>query len=225
MKKFFSLFLAFMLFSFPSFAEKPFKEAVTATSEKKIALTFDDGPNPRYTDTILDILREYGIKATFFVIGRNAELYPEPLRRAIEEGHEIGNHTYSHPHMRKLSLNETEKEILLCQEILCDRFGVKPTVFRPPEGFFGGILEEITAKIGLRTVLWSIDTRDWEGKPAKKIVSDVKESIKSGKVLLFHDYISGKNTTIPALREIVPYLLSNGYEFCTVSELMLLDQK
>ena len=225
MKKCFSVFLALMLFSFPSFAEKPFKEAVTDTSEKKIALTFDDGPNPRYTDIILNILGEYRIKATFFVIGKNAELYPEPLRRAIREGHEIGNHTYSHPHMRKLSLSETEQEILLCQEILCEHFAVKPTVFRPPEGVFGEFEEETTSKIGLRTVLWSIDTRDWEAKPAKKIVSEIKGSIKSGKILLFHDYVSGKNTTIPALREIIPYLLSNGYEFCTVSELMLLDQK
>lgn len=225
MKKIFSVFLALILFSSPSVAEKPFKEAVTDTSEKKVALTFDDGPNPRYTDIVLDILREYGIKATFFVIGENAELYPEPLKRAIEEGHEIGNHTYSHPHMRKLSRLETEKEILLCQEILCEGFGVVPSVFRPPEGFFGEFEEEITKNIGLRTVLWSIDTRDWEGKTAKKIVSHVKESIKSGKILLFHDYVSGKNTTIPALREIIPYLLSNGYEFCTVSELMLLDQK
>lgn len=225
MKKLAAIFFAAVLFFFPSFAEKPFKEAAIDASEKKIALTFDDGPNPRYTDAVLDILSEYGIKATFFVIGKNAELYPDPLLRAIREGHEIGNHTYSHPHMRKLSREETEKEILSCQELLYDTFGVLPSLFRPPEGFLGQFEEEITSSIGLKTVLWSIDTRDWEAKPANKIVSSIKESIKSGKVLLFHDYISGKNTTIPALREIIPYLLLNGYEFCTVSELMSLEQK
>ena len=225
MKRLFAILLATVLFCVPSFAEKPFKEAAIDASEKKIALTFDDGPNPRYTDTILDILSEYGIKATFFVIGKNAELYPAPLERAIREGHEIGNHTYSHPHMRRLSRAETEKEILSCQEILYYGFRVMPSLFRPPEGFLGQFEEEITSQNGLKTVLWSIDTRDWEAKPAHKIVSSVKESIKSGKVLLFHDYVSGKNTTIPALREIIPYLLSNGYEFCTISELMSLDQK
>ena len=214
-----------VLFFFPSHAERPFKEAAIDATEKKIALTFDDGPNPRYTEDILDILCEYNVKATFFVIGKNAELYPEPLLRAIREGHEIGNHTYSHPHMRKLSRDETEREILSCQEVLCDSFGVMPSLFRPPEGFLGDFEEEITASLGLKTVLWSIDTRDWEAKPARKIVSSIKESIKSGKVLLFHDYVSGKNTTIPALREIIPYLLSSGYEFCTVSELMSLEQK
>ena len=219
-----SIFAALMLF-FPSYAERPFKEAIIDEGEKKIALTFDDGPNPRYTDMILDILSEYNIKATFFVIGKNAELYPEPLSRASQEGHEIGNHTYSHPHMKRLSREETEREILSCQERLYGTFGVMSSLFRPPEGFLGQFCEDITNNIGLKTVLWSIDTRDWEAKPANKIVSGIKESIKSGKVLLFHDYVSGKNTTIPALREILPYLLSSGYEFCTVSELMSLQQK
>ena len=105
------------------------------TEEKVVALTFDDGPHPRYTDEILDLLAEYGAKATFFVIGKNLELYGAATERAVREGHEIGNHTYSHPGLSGLSVSELEREILMNEAIIEEKTGKAPTCFRPPEGY------------------------------------------------------------------------------------------
>lgn len=193
--------------------------AESTGTKKKIALTFDDGPHPRYTDEILDILSEYNIKATFFVIGINAEYYPKQLKREVREGHEIGNHTYSHPHMKSLDAAATREQILKCQKVITDLTGKPPKLFRPPEGFCTTCTSTVMKECGFTPVLWNIDTRDWAGTSVDAIVNNVKNGAGSGKIILFHDYVSCKNSTIPALRILIPYLLKQGYEFCTVSEL------
>ena len=187
---------------------------------KKVALTFDDGPHPRYTPEILSILAEYGITATFFVIGINALHYPEALDAIVASGCEIGNHTYSHNNLRYASREQVEQEITDCQNEIMSRTGRIPTLFRPPEGRFNCYLEDVAASEGFHIILWSIDTLDWAHTPPKEIVQRVLSQLDHGDIILMHDYTSGKNTTCDALRILIPALLDRGYEFVSVSQLI-----
>lgn len=187
--------------------------------KKKISLTFDDGPHPKYTREVLDILDSYNIKATFFIIGSNAELYPELVKEEMQKGHEIGNHTYNHPNMKKISYEELAKEIKKNEEVLFNLTGKVPTLFRPPCGEISNSVSSIIKDKEYRMVLWSIDTRDWAHTSKEKIVENVKKNAKSGAIILMHDYINGENHSPEALKVIIEYLLSEGYEFVTVSEL------
>ncbi|MBQ8850388.1 MAG: polysaccharide deacetylase family protein [Clostridia bacterium] len=188
--------------------------------QKRVALTFDDGPHPRYTAQILSILEEYGVTATFFIIGVNAENYPESLRMIAESGCEIGNHTYSHVRIDRMSGDAIEEEILRCEQVIYSMTGKRPTLFRPPEGRIPKNLLSISTKLDYNVVLWSIDTLDWSHNPSDKICSAVIDNLNGGDIILMHDYVSGKNTTCDALRVFIPKLLSMGYEFVTVSELI-----
>ena len=189
-------------------------------NEKRVALTFDDGPHPRYTAQILEILEEYDITATFFIIGVNAEIYPESLKMIVDSGCEIGNHTYSHVRIDKMSSEDLEREILMCEEVLYSATGKRPTLFRPPEGRVPKTLLPISSKLGYNIVLWSIDTLDWSHNPSDNISYAVLNNMHGGDIILMHDYVSGKNTTCDALRIFIPELLSQGYEFVTVSQLL-----
>ncbi len=189
---------------------------------KQAAITFDDGPDIKYTGQILDILNKYNVKATFFVIGKNAERYPELVKRIISEGHEIGNHTYTHPDMRKISPEELDKEISKTQEIISGITGYTPVLFRPPGGYLSNrIVDRITSN-NCRTVLWSWrqDTLDWKCPNVDEIVNTVIGNIKNGDIILFHDYNPGISPTPQALEIIIPKLLDMGFEFVTVSELV-----
>lgn len=187
---------------------------------KKIALTFDDGPHPRYTERILNILDEYGIKATFFVIGVNIRNYPEPLALIKAAGHEIANHSFSHDNSNDLDASSAIGEMRRCEELILERVGVKPKLFRPPRGANNADVERAAMEMGYSVVLWSIDTLDWKNTPAQEIAKNVCENIRGGDIILMHDYTSGKNTTCDALSLIIPALLEKGYEFVTVSELI-----
>lgn len=188
--------------------------------EKKIALTFDDGPHPRFTKQILDILAEYGVTATFFIIGVNAENYPESLKMIVDSGCEIGNHTYSHVRIDKMSEAELEREMLRCEELLYSMSGKRPSVFRPPEGRVPKSLLPVAEKLGYSVVLWSIDTLDWTHNPSDKIYTVIRDNLSGGDIILMHDYVSGINTACGALKRLIPELLSEGYKFVTVSELI-----
>ncbi len=186
----------------------------------KIALTFDDGPHPRYTEKILHILEEYGITATFFVIGVNAENYPDALQLILDSGCEIGNHTYSHAHINQLEPDQIKQQILKCQDILYEKTGIRPCVFRPPEGVVPKCLNGIMEETDYNVVLWSIDTLDWAMNPSENISKTVLKNLQGGDIILMHDYVSGGNTTCDALRIMIPQILAKGYEFVTVSELI-----
>jgi len=191
-------------------------------ASKQVALTFDDGPSNNLTSEILDILSSYGIKGTFFVVGKNAEKYPEILRRSYAEGHEIGNHTFSHPDMRKITPEELDKEIGKTQAIIKEITGKEPTLFRPPGGYLSNnIVDKITSN-NCKTVLWSWrqDTFDWKCPKASVVIDTVISNINDGDIILFHDYNTGVSPTPEALKVIIPELLSKGYEFVTVSELV-----
>lgn len=193
------------------------------TAEKKIALTFDDGPSKQNTDQILSILKEYNIRATFFVIGENAEKDPDRIRSIFDAGHEIGNHTYSHAYISKISQEELKKELTRTDDILKSITGSRPTVFRPPGGYYDDASLAVVDSMGYRVVLWSVDTRDWSIPKSEKIVSKVEERAGSGDIILFHDLEDKRLPTPEALKKIIPYLIENGYEFVTISE--LLDQE
>ena len=188
--------------------------------QMKIALTFDDGPDKNYTDEILDILSEYGIKATFFVIGKNCEENPDVLRRIAIEGHEIGNHTYSHPHLSKLSRSSLESEIIRTENIVEKITGVKTSLFRPPEGVYSKNIAATSYALSYRAILWSVDTTDWKSPKADKIAQVVMDNTSSGVIILCHDYIAGESNTPAALRMFIPRLIEQGYVFVTVSELI-----
>ncbi len=191
-------------------------------AQKCIALTFDDGPHPKYTRQILDILDKHNAKATFFVIGKNAKLYPDIVKEELERGHEIGNHTYSHPDLKKISASEFIDEINMCSDIIAEITGKKPVLFRPPGGYINnGIVKEVI-DYGGTTVLWSWrqDTKDWACPEAECIVSTVLNNLNDGDIILFHDYNGEKSPTPKALEKILSELSQKGYQFVTVSELM-----
>jgi peptidoglycan-N-acetylmuramic acid deacetylase len=184
----------------------------------KIALTFDDGPHPKKTDRFLELLKKNDIHATFFVIGENVSYYPEPLKRAAALGHEIGNHTYHHTLLSKLNEKEAEKEIRMTEEIILQTIGIRPHLFRPPEGAYTQSALQTADDFRYHVVFWTVDSRDWENISAEKIVQNVEESIHGGSILLFHEY-TGKNS-LEALEMLIPKLKEKGYEFVTVSELL-----
>ena len=191
-----------------------------ASEEKRIALTFDDGPHPRFTGEILSILSEYGVTATFFIIGINADRYPETLEKIVRSGCEIGNHTYSHANLKTMTREEAEEEILRCEAILQKYTEARPTLFRPPEGMYPTYLQELMESLQYDIILWSVDTMDWALNPSENIERTVMKQAKGGEIILMHDYVSGGNTTLTALRRMIPRLLDEGYEFVTVSELI-----
>lgn len=188
--------------------------------KKMIALTFDDGPHPKETNQVLDVLKKYDVKATFFIAGKHANWYPEPLVRASKEGHEIGNHTFTHPDITNLSSAQIEEEITKCEEILVKLTGKKPALFRPPYGSYRKEnLAQIASKYDYKIVLWStIDARDWENPQASKIANTIIEKVKNGDIILLHDYAT--NNTVEALNILIPELQKQGYKFVTVSELI-----
>lgn len=192
-------------------------------SQMKIALTFDDGPHPRYTDEILEILEKYNIHATFFEIGENVSYYPEITKRVIDAGHEIGNHTYSHPrlNMSKYSVAELEKQLLRTERLIYETDEYRPKLFRPPEGRCCGTVADIAKKMDYSVILWTIDTYDWRHTPPQTIAANVVSSIRSGDIILCHDGITKDSPTPAALEIFIPKLIEMGYKFVTVSELLL----
>ena len=192
-----------------------------APDSGKIALTFDDGPGEA-TPLVLDMLQQAGIRATFFLCGQNVERYPETARRIAKEGHEIGNHTYSHPRLLWRSPGKIAWEIERAQKIIAHRTGRQPTLFRPPYGLRWFGLFPILARNGLTAVMWSVNSFDWK-LPVEQIVQRVLRGVRPGAIVLFHDGIppraSGdRKATVKALGEVLREL-GNRYQFVKVSDL------
>ncbi|MBQ7714578.1 MAG: polysaccharide deacetylase family protein [Clostridia bacterium] len=202
----------------PSSAEGALYEI--STNEKVVALTFDDGPHPVYTEQILDTLSEYSVKATFFIIGENAKAFPEMVKKELELGHEVENHTLSHCYLSKLSTCDIEKQLEESERIFREIGGESFRFLRPPGGLFDKRVSAIAEERGyLSTVLWSLDTKDWAHNPSRNIISYVIKNCGPGDIILMHDYISGRSPTLPALKSFIPKLKELGYEFVTISEL------
>ncbi len=182
------------------------------TSSKVVALTFDDGPS-RYTNDIIDILEKNDAVATFFILGNKVKLYEDTLKRSISNGNEIGNHTFNHKWLTKLTDDEIKEQISNTQSIIEEVTGYTPLLFRPS---YGSLNRRVRKDINLDIVLWNVDTMDWKYKSTNKIVARATNNVKDMDIILLHDtYKSTKDS----LEKIITTLKDKGFTFVTVSEL------
>ena len=182
---------------------------------RRIALTFDDGPHPYYTDLLLDGLAERGVKVTFFLLGENIEGREDVIRRMSEEGHLIGNHTFYHVDINSLSMEEACAEIRNTSEAIRAITGQQVEYVRPP---YGNWNKELECQVMMIPVFWTLDTLDWKVKNTDRIVREVLEDVEENDVILMHD---SYRTTVEAALRIVDELQKKGYEFVTADELIL----
>lgn len=194
-----------------------FKKNTINEEDKVVALTFDDGPS-KYTKDILDILKKYDACGTFFLIGNKVSFYGEVLREMLSEGNEIGNHSYDHKYLTRLSEEEVKDEINKTQDEIKRVTGYTPTLFRPT---YGGYNNTLKSYIDLTFVLWDVDSRDWSVKSTEGIMYNVFKDVKSGSIILFHD---NHEYSVNALPSVIKELKKQGYKFVTVSELLELKK-
>ena len=203
--------------------EKDLEKAKKSTEQKKnsldpdkkhVALTFDDGPHPDVTPQILDKLKEYDARATFFVLGNRVEFYPDILQRILDDGHEIGNHSWSHPQLTKLSKEEIISQLARTDEQIKKVTGENTAIMRPP---YGAINDEVSAYINKPIIQWSVDTRDWKVRNADAIFSTVKSQVTDGSIILMHDIYP---STAKSLDKVLEWLDKSGYQVVTVGELL-----
>lgn len=194
-----------------------------------IALTFDDGPDPRYTPYILDILKEKNVPAAFFVCGIHVNKYPHIARRIVDEGHEIGNHTYTHRSLIPLSHSRTVWEIDRTHEIIEEVTGVKPVLFRPPRGVYSDFAREYLKEKGYTIVLWDVTSRDWSEISAREITNNILNNTVNGSILLFHDsgnIVTPKGgyrmNTVRALPHIIDELQNRRFKFVSLQEMIFI---
>lgn len=203
-----------------------------STTERVVAITIDDGPIQPYTGQMLDILREKEVKATFFVVGVNATRFPRALLRIVEEGHAVGNHTWSHPLLGSLTPEWVLAEIERGAEVIETLSGVRPKLFRPPGGDMGdaAVLRRTCRRLECLTVTWSVDGRDDDDAQMPdpdEIVERVLRLAEPGSIVLLHDgdglrIDSRRGPTVLALSRIIDGLRARGYEFVTVPDLLAL---
>ena len=190
-------------------------EKIESTDDiKKIAITFDDGPHPSYTEQLLDGLKERGVPATFFVTGEHAELHPDIIKRMQQEGHLIGNHTYSHIQLTKKNREKFKQELIKTNEILKEIIGEDVQYVRPPYGSWDKSFEK---ELNMFPVLWTIDPLDWCSSNVSCIVDKIVGKAKEDSIILMHDYY---DTSVTAALQAIDELLEEGYTFVTVEEIL-----
>jgi len=199
------------------------KETVVLNPDGKyVALTFDDGPSSKVTPRILQTLEQHDAKATFFMLGNRVEMYPTIAAQVAAEGHEIANHTFSHPNLKKLSHKEMTEEIEKTNKLIEISTGVTPTLFRPPYGIYSQDILNYTAANNYSTILWSVDSLDWKSRNPAAIKKEILSNITNRSIVLMHDL---HTATAEALPELLMTLKQEGYEFVTVSELLTLQNE
>lgn len=182
---------------------------------KMVALTFDDGPHPVYTERLLDGLKKRNVKATFFLIGKSADKYPELVKRMAEEGHLIGNHTMDHVQLNHKTYEEAIEQIRQSNQIISQITGQTPQYIRPP---FGEWSKELQEEVDMTAVLWDVDPVDWKVKNTEIVVKRILKNARDGDIILLHDVYG---TSVDAALEIVDQMQAEGYEFVTVDEIIL----
>ena len=187
----------------------------TAGTPKYIALTFDDGPSRKYTPILLDGLKERGVHATFFLMGKNIEGEEDIVKRMSEEGHLIGNHSYEHIQLTKAGAKAVCEAVEHTQEQIEAITGKRPEYIRPPYGDWN---EELEEEIGMTPVLWSLDSLDWKLKDTGKIIRQVLKDVKDGDIILLHDIFP---SSVEAALELIDILQKEGYVFVTADELLI----
>lgn len=190
------------------------------TDEKKIAFSFDAAWGAEKTKSIMDVMEENGCKTTFFVVRFWVEDYPEMAKEIVERGHELENHSTTHPHLNSLTKDQIIKEIENCSNLIYETTGRKPTLFRPPFGEYNNTVVETIEGIGYKVIQWTNDSLDWKDLSADEIVNRIYGNIQNGSIVLFHN--NGKNT-VEAIKILVPKLIADGYEIVPVGELVYHD--
>lgn len=189
-------------------------------ADKLVALTFDDGPDPEFTQPMLDALHAYDAKATFFVLGIQIEQHPELLLATAKAGHEIASHGVSHRIVSRISADEIERELVATEAAIKKITGTQPACYRPPCGIYNSTAVRLLRERSYWLVLWDIDTRDWERPGANVIAQRVLDAVRPGSVILMHDGGSDRTQTVVAVRKILSILSKQGYQFVTVSDLI-----
>lgn len=199
-----------------------------SVSSNYVALTFDDGPSPEYTPLILDILKEKNVEATFFMVGKHVDKYPEVARQVAEDGHEIGNHTYDHLNIPTLKYNDLTKQIILTNRVIHQVTDKRVSYLRPPRGMYDARYRRLAHLLGQEIVLWTISGQDWRSSTsAKAIVKRIVTKVKGGEIILLHDSGAlikdeGGNhrALLIALPEIIDGLRAKGLEIVPLRTLL-----
>ncbi len=193
------------------------------TASRRVALSFDDAPDIRYTERILSILKENQVKATFFIIGVSAEQYPTVVKKIQQEGHVIGNHTARHKYLPKMTVSDFEADVEANEQRLEALIGYKPKLFRPPYGEISEPQLQWAAQHNYMVVNWDVDTNDWSGADEQSIIKNVLQNVRPGSIVLQHAGIGPKGKlegTVRALPGIIRQLKAKGYEFVTIPDLL-----
>ncbi|NLM41860.1 MAG: polysaccharide deacetylase family protein [Firmicutes bacterium] len=223
-----SLFVLLWFYVYYGFGYQPDIYRVGNRASNKVAITFDDGPSMEFTPAILDILAEYNVPATFFMVGSHVEKYPEIARRIVEEGHAVGNHTHNHRNLPTLSTVDLQKELMEATAVITEVTGEYPRFVRPPRGMYDDRFRRMAKLMGQEIVLWSISTRDWRyGVTASYIERLVESKVRGGDIILFHD--SGallrneggdRRATVMALPKVIEIIRAKGLEIVPLAELL-----
>lgn len=184
-----------------------------------IAITFDDGPNAN-TARLLDCFEKYGGKCTFFAVGNMIEYFADDLKRAAENGHEIGSHGWDHSRLDLLTESEIAEQIDKTNRTIYDASGYNSTLLRPPYGYVNDLLKDTAAKAGIALIGWSVDPQDWKSRDADAVYESIMANVKEGCIILCHDLHA---TTVDAMEKLIPDLIEMGYRLVTVSELLTSD--
>ena len=188
------------------------------TTEKKlVALTFDDGPHPDVTPLIVSLLEKYNAKATFFMLGSRVQYYPEIARAVYESGHEVGNHTWNHPVLTKMTEAQILKEYSTTEQAIIQAIGAPSTIFRPPYGATNDLVKSVIPSPQFN---WTVDTEDWKHRSSEKLLPAVQQAVHQNAIILMHDI---HLSTAHGLEAVLQYLQKEGYEFVTISQMM--DEK
>jgi peptidoglycan/xylan/chitin deacetylase (PgdA/CDA1 family) len=188
------------------------------TEDRVVALTFDDGPDPLYTPRVLAVLDQQQVKATFFMIGRNVERYPAVAREVLRRGHEVGNHSYSHPKLVLMSPSRVRDEIARTDKLLRD-IGVSGEIlFRPPHAAKFIVLPYVLMQMNKLSVLGDVDPEEWKRRPAAVMTESILRQVRPGSIIGLHDPMGAE--TLHTLQNILPALAAQGYRFKTVSSLV-----
>jgi len=196
------------------------------TQEKVVALTYDDGPNPPHTNHLLEVLAEFQVKATFFVVGQEVERHGDAAEAIAHQGHELGNHSYSHRRLIFTARNVIRAEINRTDQLL-KQLGKassrdRPIHFRSPYGYKRLRLPWVLSRLKKTNVLWNVDPRDYEASSTEAIVESVVSQVQPGGIVLLHDGGGDRSLTVAATAQLIPLLRAQGYRFATVSELLAL---
>ena len=188
-----------------------------------VAMTFDDGPSAKLTPRLLDMLKERGIKATFFLIGQNVAANPEIVQRIVAEGHEVANHSWDHKAFTKVGADGVKMEITETNDAIQKAVGFKPLLVRPPYGATNStITKRLNEEYGLKVIMWSVDPLDWKDRNSAVVRDRILKGAGPGSIILAHDIHA---TTVDAMPATLDALIAKGYKFATVSELIKMDRE